>query len=337
MNEKSLYKNNTLFSRRDFLRLTQRGCTGMAMTAAANTLMHQKLVAALTDDGDDDEYKALVCLFLFGGNDGMNCFIPTTNYGDYTAARNEVALERADLHDSAAMPGYAFHPSLPFFRDAFDAGNLAVVGNVGTLIEPVTRSDFEDPRTGKLVPPQLFSHNNQQTQWQTSLPGQDGSSSGWGGRIGDAARYFNESARVSVSVSVGRSNIFSVGDRVSRLELGGGAVSLTNQGPGGLLEASQDIRDLQKPHIFRKEFANVTDRAIESEILLRSIIARNPAGEEPGARFQEEPGNILFQQLRSVSQMISAREELGVKRQIFLFTTTISTPTGTNSSGTRVN
>jgi uncharacterized protein (DUF1501 family) len=319
MNEDTFYRHNSLFSRRDFLRLTKRGCAGMGMTAAANTLLHQKLLAAVSADGDlnaSEEYKALVCVFLFGGNDGMNCFLPTTNFSDYTRDRNEVALNRADLHDSTTLPGYAFHPSLPFFRDAFDAGNLAVVGNVGTLVEPVTRAEFENPRSGKLVPPQLFSHNNQQTQWQTSLPGED-SSSGWGGRIGDAARFFNDAARVSVSVSVGRSNIFSVGNRITRLEFGGGAVSLTNKGPSGLLQASQNLRDLQKSHIFRQEFANITDRSIESEILLRSIIDNGPTADQVGGAFQEQPGNILFQQLRSVSQMINAREELGVKRQIF--------------------
>lgn len=319
MNEEALYQHNSLFSRRDFLRMTRNGCAGMGMTAVANTLLHQKLLAAVSSDGSlnaAEDYKALVCLFLVGGNDAMNCFLPTDDFAAYTRDRNRVALNRAELHDSTTLPGYAFHPSLPFFRDAFDAGNLAVVGNVGTLVEPVTRAEFENPRSGKLVPPQLFSHNDQQKQWQTSLRGES-SVSGWGGRIGDAARFFNEAARVSISVSVGRSNVFSVGDRITRLELGGGAVSLTNKGPSGLLEAAENIRDLQKPHVFRREFANIMDRSIESEILLRSIITRNPDPEEAGGVFQERPGNILFQQLRSVSQMINAREELGLKRQIF--------------------
>lgn len=317
MDESSLYRSNSLFNRRDFLRMS--GCGGVAVGSAANTLLHQKVLAATaaTDSIESaDEYKALVCLFLFGGNDGMNCFIPVANFSEYTAARNEVALARDEVHDSVLEPNYAFHPVLPFFRDAFDAGNLAVVGNVGTLVEPVTRAEFLNPRSGKVVPPQLFSHNNQQTQWQTSLPGQD-SPSGWGGRIGDAAQMFNSEGKVSISVRVGRDNVFTVGNRITRLELSGGAVSLSQQGPGGLLQASEDIRALQKPHLFRREFANIVDRAVEAEALLGSVIIRNPGGDAPGAVFQERPGNILFQQLRSVSQLIAAREQLGVKRQIF--------------------
>lgn len=323
MSEESLYKYNSLFNRRDFLRLTGGGCGAMGMGAAMNTLMHQKVLAAVSGTGDlnnADEYKALVCVFLFGGNDGTSCFIPTNDLAAYRAARTTVALGDEGLNAVAPAKGqYAFHPSLPFFRDAYNANNLAVIGNVGTLIETgITRDDIESVRGDrKSLPPQLFSHNDQQTQWQTSLPGQD-STTGWGGRLGDAARLFNEEAKVSVSVSIGRDNIFSVGNRETRLELRGGAVSLRTNGPSGILQASQSIRDLQQDHLFRREFANITDRAIESEILLRSVLNRNAQAEdEPGGRFAERPGDILFQQLRSVSQMIANRKELGVKRQIF--------------------
>ncbi len=320
MNEESFYKHNSLFSRRDFLRLSQGACAGMGMGALTNTLMHQKLLAAVSSTGDlnaSDDYKALVCIFMFGGNDGMNCFLPTTNFENYTRDRNQVALQREGLHDSARMPGFAFHQELPFFRDAFDAGNLAVVGNVGTLVEPVRNRDaFLNPRSGVVVPPQLFSHNDQQTQWQTSLPGSD-SPSGWGGRIGDAARNFNENASVSVSVNVGRANVFTVGDRETRLDLGGGQVTLSQSGPSGIAQAAADIRNLQNPHLFRQEFANITSRSLESQVLLNTIINNTPSGEQVGARFQERPSELIFQQLRSVSQMINARNDLGLKRQIF--------------------
>jgi len=119
-------------------------------------------------------------------------------------------------------------------------------------------------------------------------------------------------------VSVGRDNIFSVGNRTTKLELSGGAVSLKSSGPNGMLQASQALRDLDQRHLFRQEFGNITDRAIEAEILLSNVLDRGATGEdEPGGRFSEQPGNILFQQLRSVSQMIAKRKELGVKRQIF--------------------
>lgn len=323
MNEESLYRNNSLFNRRDFLRLTGGTCGTMGMGAAMNTLMHQKVLGAISGTGDlnnADDYKALVCVFLFGGNDGMSCFLPTDDLDGYRAARTTVALPETGLnHVDPSKGQYAFHQELPFFRDAYNADNLAVIGNVGTLVETgVTRQDIISVRGDRRsLPPQLFSHNDQQTQWQTSLPGQD-STTGWGGRLGDAARAFNEEARVSINVSVGRDNIFTVGNRSTRLELRGGSVSLRSDGPAGVLQASQSLRDLEQGHLFRKEFANITDRAIESEILLRSVLNRNAQGEiQPGGRFSERPSDILFQQLQSVSQMIANREELGVKRQIF--------------------
>jgi len=316
MNYDRFLKDNSLFSRREFMHLTGKGCGAMGLGAAANTLLHQKLLAATAATGNinaADEYKALVCVFLFGGNDGMNCFLPNTNFQDYRDGRNEVALDRSSLHDSITMPEYSFHPSLPFFRDAFDAGNLAVVGNVGTLVEPVTRNTL----ASSSLPPQLFSHNDQQTQWQTSLPGEE-STTGWGGRLGDAAQFFNTEGRVSISASLGRDNIFSVGNRTTRLELNGGAVSLTQRGPNGTLQAAADIRDLSQQHVFRREFANIVDRGVESEVLLGQVINNNPQGDAPGAALQQaNPNEILFQQLRTTLQLINAREQLGVKRQIF--------------------
>ncbi len=328
MKDEALYKHNSLFNRRDFLKLTRGTCAGFGLSAFANTILHQKLLAAVTSTqnlSDADDYKALVCVFLLGGNDGMNCFIPTSpaSFANYTRDRNEVALPLAQLHQSTkTFPNnetYGFHPELPFFRDAFDAGRLAVVANVGTLIEPVTKAQFFDPRNGGIIPPQLFSHSDQQMQWQTSLPGRD-SVTGWGGRLGDAAQVFNENGKVSISVSVGESNIFSVGNQISRLDLGGGAVTLTNKGPNGILQAAQTIRDLQKPHVFEREFANITRGSIAAELLLRSIINNTPGPQDVGGKLQERDNDVLFQQLRSVTQMINARESLGVKRQIFFVT-----------------
>jgi len=318
MNLDSFLKDHSLFNRREFLQLSGKGCGAMGMTAAANTLLHQKLLGSVVGDSIGDDYKALVCVFLYGGNDGMNCFLPNTNYSAYASARNEVALTEAEVNAGATttMPEYSFHPELPFFRQAFDAGNLAVVGNVGTLVEPVSLLDIANG--SKPVPPQLFSHNDQQTQWQTSLPGQE-STSGWGGRLGDAAEFFNTTGKVSISASLGRDNIFSVGNRTTRLELNGGAVSLTQRGDGdNTLQAAADIRDLRQSHVFRKEFGNIVDRGVEAEILLGNVIDGTPDPTAPGGKLHaENPNEILFQQLRSATQLINARDLLGVKRQIF--------------------
>ena len=324
MNKDSLYKHNSLFNRRDFLRLTGVGCGAMTLSSAANTILHQKLLGAMASNAvisGPDDYKALICIFLYGGNDGHNCFMPFSNYEELyngTNGRNEVFIPGEQLNVTQSGD-FAFHPELPYFRDAFDQGIMAPVSGVGTLYEPVAdRNAFID--NGIIKPPQLFSHNDQQVQWQTSLPGQE-SDSGWGGRLGDVAQVFNTEARVSINVSLGRANVFTVGDRSTRLELNGGAVSLQTSGPNGLLDAAQEIRNLDKPHTFRKEFADIMSRGVESEALLGGILGNNNNGGAGSSLLDGNaggrPSDILHQQLANALRLIEARDILGVKRQIF--------------------
>ncbi|MEM9480342.1 MAG: DUF1501 domain-containing protein [Verrucomicrobiota bacterium] len=343
MNEEAFYENNSLFTRRDYLGMTKGACAGVGLTAMSNTLLHQKLLAAVSSTSDPSDYKALVCVFLYGGNDGWNTFLPAPSgapvddfFSNYTRDRGAVAIAGEDiLPVRTPIPGvteqFGFHPELSFFRDQFEAGDMAVVSNVGTLIEPVTAAQYLDRRNNPIpLPPQLFSHSDQQMQWQTSLPGQN-STSGWGGRLGDAAREFNAGASVSISVSVGRSNIFAVGNQISRLDLSGGVASLTSSGPGGMLQAAEDIRNLSKPHLFEKEFAKLVNNAVGAEAILDSVIVSPAPTGTPGALFQARPGDTLFQQLRSVTQMLAARDELNLKRQIFF----VSYP-GFDSHGTQL-
>jgi len=171
------------------------------------------------------DYKALVCLFLYGGNDANNMVIPydQTTYDKYSAARGVLALPRATLQNlTLTTPDplgreYAFHPNCPELKTLFNNGNLAIVANVGSLIYPVTKAQY----TARSVPlpPQLFSHNDQQVQWQTSVP-QDDTRTGWGGRCADLLNSMNTNASVSMSISLSGINKWEVGNVVNEYSVG---------------------------------------------------------------------------------------------------------------------
>ena len=133
------------------------------------------------------DYKALVCIFLHGGNDGFNMIVPTSDfdYSEYAASRQNLAIPRADLlaisPASFGNSQYGMHPQTTELQQLFQQGKVAVMSNVGNLIEPVTKAQLQDPNT--LRPKQLFSHNDQQDQWKYGDPLT--SRTGWGGRMAD--------------------------------------------------------------------------------------------------------------------------------------------------------
>ncbi len=138
-----------------------------------------------------DDYKALVCVFLFGGNDSFNMLVPRSNaeYAEYAASRQNLAIAQSSLlplNPLVPDPGgalYGLHPSMGDVATLFEQDEAcAIVANVGPLIEPTTKAQFQ---AGSVrLPPQLFSHNDQQDQWH-ALKGQVIGTSGWAGRVAD--------------------------------------------------------------------------------------------------------------------------------------------------------
>ncbi|TMA84911.1 MAG: DUF1501 domain-containing protein [Deltaproteobacteria bacterium] len=169
------------FTRRQFL------CRSFgAFGAAALAFERFGLFNALAQSAGD--YKALVCIFLFGGNDAGNMVIPYTDYATYSAARQaaQLAIPQTSLLQisppSIAGSVFGLHPSLTGLHELWGMGKLGVVCNVGPLVEPTNRTSY---RNGTVrVPLNLFSHSDQQNQWQTSVSN-GSSSAGWGGRIAD--------------------------------------------------------------------------------------------------------------------------------------------------------
>lgn len=223
------HKKQHLNTRRDFLR--QSACASLGITGLVNALAQTRLMAAAMAQGSGgNEYKALVCLFMAGGNDSNNMVVPMGNpasdemRSDYEAARGVLALDRANLHaintpDTTAFqkhysgvssPSLGFHPNAQKLATLFNNGDLSIVSNVGTLAYPMAnRSDYINNTVPR--PIQLFSHSDQVTQWQSSVS--DSSfQTGWGGRVADLlhASYANN-GNVSMSVSLAGINSFQVG------------------------------------------------------------------------------------------------------------------------------
>lgn len=296
--------------RRKFLKL---GCCGMAF-GFASTFTKMGLVNAMAQTSSD--YKALVCVFLFGGNDANNLLVPndTPGYGSYSSARAVLALPRNTLLPiMAGSTPYGLHPSVPELQRLFNQGNLAFLANVGTLVRPVTRSQILQGTA--VVPQNLFSHADQQEQLQTSqLLG--AGETGWGGRIADKVQPLNSGALFPSLISTAGSNIFVDAAQAKTAAVNVGQINNLN----GFSQSADDnarYSALQQLLTFDTGLALVQNAGASMSNALRDskILADAFAGSPNLAT--PFPLSDLGQQLQQVARIIQVRAALGVKRQIF--------------------
>lgn len=174
------------------------------------------------------DYKAMVCLFLYGGNDANNMLVPLngtarTNYDTARPTTHPLHISTANALPLTAPAGgfgqasatsFGIHPNMGNMQSMFNNGDLAFVANIGTLVQPITRSQYITvPRTVP-VPPQLFSHSDQQLQWQSSIPDKP-FQNGWGGRTAELLNNLvNPDSKVSMNISISGQNSFQVGNSV---------------------------------------------------------------------------------------------------------------------------
>ena len=306
-------------SRREFLkRASAVSMTGVAAPWALNlAAMGEAAAAAATD------YKALVCVFLYGGNDYANTVVPydMASHAAYTSQRAAIAIDRASLSGTVltpttALPGgrqYALAPELAPLVPLFDAGKMAVMLNVGTLVQPTTKLQFTNKSAP--LPPKLFSHNDQQSVWQSSAP--EGSTSGWGGRMGDLFAAGNGNATFTC-VSVAGNAVFLSGQAAVQYQVStGGSVPLAALttpmfGSQACSDALKRLVTAPSTHLFEAEHARVMKRSIEADVELTSALA----GAAP-LRTVFPTSSSLSAQLTMVARMISARTALTAKRQVF--------------------
>ena len=336
-------------SRRRFLR--QSACSALGITGVVNTLAHLRLVnSALAQAAPLTDYKALVVLFLFGGNDSNNLLIPQKNHASYTDYKNArgvlkildntdpayVAGDPASLPLSGTGGAYGVHPAATGLQQLFNAGELAFVANVGTLLYPTTRAQY---LAGSVpLPPQLFSHSDQQVQWQSSVPDQP-FNTGWGGRVADLlASQSYADGQVSLSVSLAGINSLQVGNsEIQYAVTPDGAIPLTGYSnangtygaalntdgsykttlQGKRLKAFDDITNYTYQHLLEGDHANVVKRSRANEGLIGAALTEAAAsGVDFDAKFVNAQTK-LGDQLKAIAKLIAGRNSLGNRRQIF--------------------
>ena len=306
-------------TRREFLRRTgQLSIAGVAAPWALNLAAMAEAAAQSAPD-----YKALVCVFMYGANDHGNTVVPydSASHAAYLAIRGSIGTARAALAATAltpsvALPGtrqMALAPELAPLKTLFDAGHMAVLLNIGTLIQPTTLAQYNAKSVP--LPPKLFSHNDQQSVWQSSLP--EGSISGWGGRIGDLVLSGNGKATFTC-VNVSGNAVFLSGSSAVQYQVStSGSVALRGiQSPlFGSTACSDALRALttaQRAHLMQAEHTRVMTRAIDANTSLTAALAAVPALTTPF-----DSTNSLAVQLQLVARMIAARNGLTAKRQVF--------------------
>jgi uncharacterized protein (DUF1501 family) len=292
-------------NRRTFLKT----CCSLGAVGMASQIGRLGLVSAYTQQPATD-YKALVCIFMFGGNDSNNMVVPVdSRYSAYQTMRGPVALAGGALLPAGGS-GFGFHPSMPNLQRLFNENRAAAVFNVGTLFRPTTKSTLNST----MLPKNLYSHSDQVQQWQTSDP--NGGGTGWGGRLNDIASLANTGALPPGITVNGGNSLFLSGPVTKGLNFSN-ADTFGFQSFGESNAMAARLGSLQRLLTFDSGLklvsaANgVLGESIRSAQEIEGALSGAPA--LPIAF----PNSGLGQQLAQVAQIIAVRESLGMSRQIF--------------------
>lgn len=328
-----------VIQKRRFLKAIAAGGVTYAVGRTLGTTFGQMSgVAGFSD------YKALVCLFLFGGNDSWNMLVPTSNaeYNAYAKSRGagtsaslaidkDVLLPISPQGAAAGDVTYGFHPRLPELRDLFGAGKLAILPNVGPLIRPTTKEQYKIAQSIKHeLPPQLFSHNDQQDQWH-SLRGNLLLRTGWAGRLADVLAARTAAQQMPLNISLFGQTLFQAATRADPYVMGINGVNVfeglntkedfngynrtaaRRENLDGLLASTVDGRE---SNYYHRGYARVHQRALKyADLVNNALASSHNFASLPDAGVALTP---LATQFRTVAKMISQRAKLSMSRQIFL-------------------
>lgn len=343
-------------TRRKFLRTASvvSGSVGAAAAPFALNLASLGSAVAQTTTGP---YKAIVCLFMYGGNDSCNMVLRTdkTSFDVYTKMRapgpESIALlapgtpvnGNANRASPARLGGvlpltpklsagvigatensaytYGLHPSMPEVASLFGAGRLAVLANAGPLVVPMTKAQYNANSAPR--PRALGSHNDQQSTWQALGP--EGVKVGWGGHLGDLVAASNTNATFT-SIAISGNAVFSAGDTVFQYQVGNGGATQIGGLSGTLFNSSAAAATLKgivtadNQNLFAGEYANIVKRSVSAQATFQTAFGAASVA-APANYTQPSNGqaqqNGLAQQLQTVARIIAARGALGANRQVF--------------------
>jgi uncharacterized protein (DUF1501 family) len=297
--------------------ITRRSLIRYASLAASGHLAGLRPFGALNAFAQAAQnYKALVCIFLFGGNDANNTLVPCDNvgYGNYASLRGPLALPRNQLLQLSALPNYGLHPNLPEVAQLINSGVGALIANVGTLIQPTTPATVAAQLN---LPANLFSHSDQQLQWQNAAQSA-ATSTGWAGRMSDLlGSGFNPSASIPMITTVDGDTLFCDGQSTTPMSVSPGNLGGVTCGEGvqecavrqamaqSFVSFSGGLSLVQAANTTTQnayQYANVLTQAVSGAAPMATVFPAN---------------NPLAAQLQQIAQLMQVRSSFGVNRQIF--------------------
>ena len=310
-----------LYNRRKFLK--QAGLATFGLTTMSSSIFKLnsiKTAAGLSGFANDD-YKALVCLFQAGGNDSYNMLIPrgSAEYNEYATTRSNLAIGQEAMLPITPLTSdgkqYGVHPSMSGVQDLFNSGKLSFVTNVGPMIQPVTKTEFENGSVP--LPLGLFSHSDQIAHWETGRP-HERPNYGWGGRLADMFHTMNDSDILSMNISLSGENVFQAGQNIFEFTVNPFGAELGIKGyqqNGDFNQARTELIDsllAQTYHdMYKKTYVDVIKNARDAQERFQEAIDSIPD-------FQTEfSNNSVSRSFQMIARIIAIREELGFKRQIF--------------------
>lgn len=308
-------------NRREFLKKSGASAAATAVFAAYPGAAFSQIIGTSAPFPD---YKALVCVFLFGGNDSYNMLVPKSNaeYDVYAASRQNMAIAQSDLLPIIPVTpdgaDYGLHPMMVDVQTLFESNRAAFVTNVGPLVQPTTKDQFQNQSV--VLPPQLFSHNDQQDQW-SSLKGVKQSKTGWAGRLADLIRTNVADQQMATNVSLFGSTLLQSADETVAYVMGqDGPIPFTgfSREPGIFAEqraAFERIISANYSSMYERGFAEVQRRAVAAADLVGDALDSAPI---LNTAF---PQTELGLQLNTVARLIAVREQLDMQRQIFFVAT----------------
>ncbi len=300
------------FNRRHFLK--SGSCALMCSTPMINTIINLKMASAAVSTQKQDDYKALVCILLSGGNDSWNMLIPADKepYHEYANTRDSLALPLSGPSAALTLTGnanggkaFATHPACTQIQSLYDEGEIAFVANVGTLIEKTSIKDYRTKSSR--LPRSLFSHLDQRAQWQTSVPQSD-EKSGWLGRASEALLESTVNASdISMNISLAGNNLLQTGATSST------PYNITRH--GSLRVEVPWVRELfnrqNQENLFQSEYANLSRDSIDLEKIFSQAFQTSTLN----TTFPKS--NKLAHELEAVAKTIVASQKLGHQRQTF--------------------
>lgn len=306
------------FNRRQFLK-----ASGAGAAAAFASTPGVSFAQGVSTTAPFPDYKALVCVFMFGGNDSFNMLVPRSDaeYNVYAQSRQNLAILQQDLLaiSPVSQPSvdYGLHPSMGGIQNLFNNGRAAFISNMGPLVEPTTKDQYFNQSVA--LPPQLFSHNDQQDQWH-SLKGDAVSKTGWAGRVADLIRTNVAGQQMATNASLFGSSLFQSADETIAYVMGPqGPIPFDGFGDTTpFLEQRQAFDNILAANynsVYERAFAEIQRRATASADLISSAIASAPV------RNTVFPTSQLGAQLRTVARLIDVRDQLDMQRQIFFVAT----------------